>query len=82
MRLRKGFSPALLAGVGDDAAYVMSRIAEQLFGRMTEEDDIVSRSVATSAATESFGLRGGCQEAFRRYRLLEGAFGSGGEDKQ
>ena len=46
------------------------------------EDDIVSRSVATSAATESFGLRGGCQEAFRRYRLLEGAFGSGGEDNQ
>ena len=82
MRLRKGFSPALLAGVSDDAAYVMSRIAEQLFGRMTEEDDIVSRSVATSAATESFGLRGRCQEAFRRYRLLEGAFGSGGEDNQ
>jgi hypothetical protein len=82
MRLRKGFSPALLAGVGDDAAYVMSLMAEQLFGRMTEEDNIVSRSVATSAATESFGLQGGCEETFHRYRLLEGAFGSGGEDNQ
>lgn len=49
---------ALLAGVGDDASYVASRIAERLSGKMTGEDDVASRNVTTAAATESLGLRG------------------------
>jgi putative flavoprotein involved in K+ transport len=36
---------ALLAGVGDDAAYVVSRIAERLSAKMTGEDDVASRNV-------------------------------------
>jgi putative flavoprotein involved in K+ transport len=49
---------ALLAGVGDDAAYVVSRIAEQLSGTMAGEDNVANLSVATATATEGFGLRG------------------------
>jgi putative flavoprotein involved in K+ transport len=49
---------ALLAGVGDDASYVASRITERLSGKMTREDDAESGDAAAAAATESFGLRG------------------------
>ena len=45
---------ALLAGVGDDAYYVVSRIARTLSGKMTGES-VASRNVTTAAATESFG---------------------------
>ena len=49
---------ALLAGVGDDAAYVASRIAERLCGKMTGEENVASRNVTAAVATESFGLGG------------------------
>jgi len=45
---------ALLAGVGDDAYYVVSRIARTLSGKMTGES-VASRNVTTAGATESFG---------------------------
>ncbi len=50
---------ALLAGVGDDASYVVSRIVERLSGKMRGEDDVASRNITTATATESLGLRGG-----------------------
>jgi putative flavoprotein involved in K+ transport len=50
---------ALLAGVGDDASYVASRIAERLPGKTTGEEDAASRSGDDAAATEGPGLRGG-----------------------
>ena len=49
---------ALLAGVGDDASYVASRIAERLSGKPTEENDQASRSVTHAAPTEILGLKG------------------------
>jgi putative flavoprotein involved in K+ transport len=49
---------ALLHGVGDDAARVVSRIAERLPGKMTGEDEVESRDSAASSATESLGLSG------------------------
>jgi len=45
---------ALLAGVGDDAAYVASRIAERPPRKMTGETDLVDRSMVTTVATVSF----------------------------
>jgi putative flavoprotein involved in K+ transport len=44
---------ALLAGVGDDAAHVVSRIAQRLPGRMKGENNVASRNVATASTTES-----------------------------
>jgi putative flavoprotein involved in K+ transport len=49
---------ALLAGVGDDASYVASRIAERLSGKLAEENDQASRTVASAVPTEVLGLRG------------------------
>ena len=49
---------ALLHGVGDDAAYVVSRIAERIPGRMTMEEDSRSRVVTSSSVVEGFSLRG------------------------
>jgi putative flavoprotein involved in K+ transport len=49
---------ALLAGVGDDASYVVSRITERLSGKMTEEDDAASHGINSAAATECLGHRG------------------------
>jgi putative flavoprotein involved in K+ transport len=46
---------ALLGGVGDDAAYLASRISSRLSGKMTEDNNVASRDVSTAAATESFG---------------------------
>ncbi len=46
---------ALLAGVGDDAAFVASRIARRLSGETTKETNVASRDVGAAAATESFG---------------------------
>ena len=43
---------ALLAGVSDDASYVVSRIAERLSGKMPAEDDRASRDVTTAVAME------------------------------
>jgi putative flavoprotein involved in K+ transport len=64
---------ALLAGVGDDASHVVSRIAQRLSGKMTGENNVASRNVATAAATESFGVpriryatRGPDRNALRR----------------
>ena len=48
---------ALLAGVGDDAFYVVSQIAERLSGKITEEDNLASRNVTTATATNSHGLQ-------------------------
>ena len=42
---------ALLAGVGDDASYVVGRITERLSGKMTGEDDAVSRNISTVTTT-------------------------------
>jgi putative flavoprotein involved in K+ transport len=50
---------ALLAGVGDDASYVVSRIAERLSGKVAGEDDVASRNSIIATATESLSLRGG-----------------------
>jgi putative flavoprotein involved in K+ transport len=50
---------ALLAGVGDDAFYVASRIAERLSAKVTGENDAASRNVTTAAVMESVGPRGG-----------------------
>jgi putative flavoprotein involved in K+ transport len=47
---------ALLHGVGDDAARVVSRIAERLSGERTGEDEVESRDSAASAATGSLSL--------------------------
>ncbi len=52
---------ALLVGAGDEAAYVVSRIVEQLSGRMAREADVASRGVTTATATEDFGIRGECE---------------------
>jgi putative flavoprotein involved in K+ transport len=49
---------ALLAGVGDDASYVVSRITERLSRKMAEEEDAASRSGDIAAATESLGHSG------------------------
>jgi putative flavoprotein involved in K+ transport len=49
---------ALLHGVGDDAAFVVSRIAERLSGKMSGEYDVERRGGADAAATESLGLKG------------------------
>ena len=49
---------ALLAGVGDDASYVVSRITKRLSGKIAEEDDAANRSGHVAAATERFGPRG------------------------
>ena len=49
---------ALLAGVGDDASYVASRIAERLSGKLAEENDQASRTVASAVPTEVLGMRG------------------------
>jgi len=54
---------ALLAGVGDDAAYVVRQIDERLSGKRTENNDQASRSVTNAARTEILGLRGGGQRA-------------------
>jgi putative flavoprotein involved in K+ transport len=54
---------ALLAGVGDDAAYVVRQIDERLSGKRTEDNDQASRSVTNAARTEILGLRGGGQRA-------------------
>jgi putative flavoprotein involved in K+ transport len=44
---------ALLAGVGDDASYVASRIAERLPGKLKEVADLADRSSATTVAAAS-----------------------------
>jgi putative flavoprotein involved in K+ transport len=49
---------ALLHGVGEDAAFVVSRIAERLSGKMSGEYDVERRGGADAAATESLGLKG------------------------
>jgi putative flavoprotein involved in K+ transport len=48
---------ALLAGVGDDAAYLVRRIDEGLSGDMTGEDDQASRDFTVVGATDGLGLR-------------------------
>jgi putative flavoprotein involved in K+ transport len=48
---------ALLHGVGDDAAYVVRRIAERITGRMTMEEDSLSRDDTSSAVAERVSLR-------------------------
>jgi putative flavoprotein involved in K+ transport len=52
---------ALLAGVGDDAAYLVRRIDEGLSGDMTGEDDQASRDFTVVGATDGLGLRDGGQ---------------------
>jgi putative flavoprotein involved in K+ transport len=49
---------ALLHGVGDDAARVVSRITERLSGNMIGEHEMESRDSAAAAATESLGVSG------------------------
>ena len=49
---------ALLHGVGDDAAYVVSRIAEQIPGRVIMEVVSRSREGTSSSVAEGFGVRG------------------------
>nr|MDQ5817426.1 FAD-dependent oxidoreductase [Actinomycetota bacterium] len=46
---------ALLHGVGDDAAYMVSRITDQLSGKSVEHD-LASRNLTAAAATGSLGL--------------------------
>jgi hypothetical protein len=48
----------LLADVGYDAAYAVSRITERLSGKTIEKGDVESRDAAAAVATESFGLSG------------------------
>ena len=51
---------ALLAGVGDDASYVASRIAERPSGKVKGEEDLAVYAAATAAATGGLGPgRGG-----------------------
>jgi len=54
---------ALLAGVGDDAAYVAGRVAERLSGQEAREDDAESLKVRAAAATERPGLSAGGEQA-------------------
>lgn len=48
---------ALLHGVGDDAAYVVSRITEQVPGRMIMEEDGRRRAGPNSSVAEGFSLK-------------------------
>jgi putative flavoprotein involved in K+ transport len=48
---------ALLHGVGDDAACVVSRITEWIPGRMTMKEDGWSRDGTNSAVANAFSLR-------------------------
>ena len=49
---------ALLHGVGEDAAHVVSRITERLFEKIMGEDDVESHEGAAAAAREVLGFRG------------------------
>jgi putative flavoprotein involved in K+ transport len=49
---------ALLAGVGDDASYVASRLTEWLPGRITMEEDRRYRDGTSSPVAKGFSLRG------------------------
>jgi hypothetical protein len=49
---------ALLHGVGDDAAYMVSRIAEQIPGRAIMEDDSPSRDDTRSSVVEDVSVKG------------------------
>jgi hypothetical protein len=49
---------ALLDGVGDDAAYIVSRIAEQIPGRAIMEEDSRSRGGTRSSVAKDVSVRG------------------------
>jgi hypothetical protein len=49
---------ALLHAVGDDAAYMVSRITEQIPGRVIMEEDGRSRDGTTSSVLEDVSVRG------------------------
>jgi len=49
---------ALLHGVGDDAAYVVSRIAEQIPRRAIMEENSRSRDGTRSSVVEDVSVRG------------------------
>jgi hypothetical protein len=48
----------LLHGVGDDAAYMVSRIAEQIPGRAIMEEDSRCRDGTRSSVVEDVSVRG------------------------
>jgi len=49
---------ALLHGVGDDAAYVVSRIAEQILRRAIVEENSRSRDGTRSSVAKDVSVRG------------------------
>jgi hypothetical protein len=49
---------APLHGVGDDAAYMVSRITEQIPGRVIMEEDSRSRDGTRSSVVEDVSVRG------------------------
>lgn len=48
---------ALLHSVGDDAAYVVSRISDQILGRPIVEEDGRNRDDSSASVAEDFSLR-------------------------
>jgi len=54
---------ALLHGVGEDASYLIGRIAEQLDSRLKAADKAPSRSITTALATTSLSRREGGERA-------------------